>query len=191
MADHRPISQGEALERMLGLVGKPIPYQLGTGNHNGPTRRDGRLGFDCFGAAFNYAYKVPRHRPGFNRGKWATVSDDLNCNSAIEDSEHKQELFVPVVEGDERPGDLFLYPTIYVRRLNLKTLKFIGHVQMATWIPQGWKREHGFSAVKVAHCHGPNGRIPGVTLGYGDACDRHDEQWGKPEHRTRVIRPKP
>lgn len=192
MSDPRPRFRPDAaLERMLALVGKPIPYVLGTGDDTGPTGRNGMIGFDCFGAAFNYAYGVPRHRPGFNRGKWATVSDDLNCNSAIEDSEHKRELFTPVADGDEKPGDLILYPTIYIKRLLRPTLKFIGHVQMIVSIPPGWHRSHGFALLKVVHCHGPTGRVPGVTIGRGDACDRHDEQWGKPEHRTRIIRPIP
>jgi hypothetical protein len=186
----RPCPQPEALARMLSLVGARFPYALGTGDSTGATTRDGLNGFDCWGAAFNYAYGVPRHRPGFNRGPWATVSDDTNCNSGIEDAEHKQDLFVPVEESDERPGDLLAYPTIRLRRIP-PIAPFIGHVQMIVEVPAGWRRSMGFSLLKVVHCHGPNGRVPGVTLGRGDACDRHDERWSRPEHRTRVIRPKP
>jgi hypothetical protein len=181
------------LDRMLALVGKPIPYMLGTGDADGPTARDGVVGFDCAGAAICYAHQLKRHRPGFNRGRWATVSDDINCNSMIEDAEHKQELFVPVDENDVQPGDLIAYPTIYVRRVLRKTLKFIGHVQMVVRTPPWpWSRtRHGFAGLDVVHCHGPNGRVPGVTLSAGDACDRHDEQWGKPQHQTRIVRRKP
>ena len=176
------------LERMLALVGKPIPYMLGTGDAHGPTSRDGVIGFDCAGAAICYAHQLKRHRPGFNRGKWATVSDDINCNSMIEDAEHKQELFVPVDESDVRPGDLIAYPTIYVRRVLRPTLKFIGHVQMVAGVPVGWTKADGYSALQVVHCHGPNRRIPGVTISVGAACDMHDERWGKPQHQTRIVR---
>ena len=178
------------LDRMLALAGKPIPYALGTGDAHGPTRRkDGLEGFDCAGAAICYAHQLKRHRPGFNRGRWATVSDDINCNSMIEDAEHKQELFVPVAEDDVKPGDMIAYPTIYVRRLLRPTLKFIGHVQMVVKAPTGWTRDGmGFTALSVVHCHGPDRRIPGVTLGDGLACDMHDERWGKPQHQTRIVR---
>jgi hypothetical protein len=175
------------LDRMLALVGKPIPYALGTGDAEGPTtRKDGLTGFDCAGAAISYAHGLKRHRPGFNRGKWATVSDDINTNSAIEDAEHARELFVPVDELDVRPGDLILYPTIYVKRPLQKPLPFIGHVQMVASAPRGWTREMGFVALDVVHCHGPDRRIPGVTRGDGLACDMHDERFAK--NPTRIIR---
>lgn len=179
------------LQRMLALIGdRSLQYILGTGDREGATKRDGDLGMDCAGAAINYAHEIKRHRPGFNRGRWATVSDDINTNSAIEDSEHNQELFVPVDDAHIQPGDLIAYPTIYVRRLSLKTLKFIGHVQMVVAVPEGWTRENGFACLSIVHCHGPNKRRPAVTLSTGDACDRHDEQWGKPQHRTKIIRVK-
>lgn len=178
----------DALNRMLALVGdRSVQYILGTGDAHGNTKRDDQWGMDCAGAAICYAHDLKRHRPGFNRGKWATVSDDINCNSAIEDSEHNQELFVPVAEAEVRPGDLILYPTIHVRKL-IKVLKFIGHAQMVAAVPKGWTRKDGFGELAIVHCHGPNGRRPGVSRGFGDACDRHDEQWGKPEHQTRIIR---
>lgn len=176
------LSRSEALARMLALVGRQdMAYQLGTGD------RDWTPEMDCFGAAVCYAYGITRHRPGFNRGPWATVSDDLNCNSAIEDAEHKQELFVIVDESDVQPGDLIAYPTIRLRRIHA-VKPFIGHIQMVTKVPAGWTRRDGFAALEVAHCHGPNGRRPAVTLGTGEACDRHDAQWAKPEHQTRILR---
>lgn len=178
------------LDRMLALVGKPIPYALGTGDHDGPTRRkDGLEGFDCAGAAICYAHQLKRHRPGFNRGRWATVSDDINCNSMIEDAEHKQELFVPIDELDIRPGDLISYPTIRLRRIP-PIKPFIGHVLMVVKVPTGWTRAMGFAALKTVHCHGPDRRVPGVTMGTGSSCDMHDERWGKPEHQTRIVRRK-
>jgi hypothetical protein len=169
------------LDRMLALVGRmDIAYLLG-----GTTATE----MDCFQAAVCYAHNINRHRPGFNVGRWATVSDDLNCNSAIEDSEHKQELFVPVADADVRPGDLIAYPTIRLRRIP-PIRPFIGHVQKVVRVPPGWTRAMGFGALEIVHCHGPNGRRPAVTLGHGDACDRHDERWGKPQHRTKIIRVK-
>lgn len=176
---------------MLDLIGdRSLQYILGTGDLEGATVRDGESGMDCAGAAISYAYQIKRHRPGFNKGPWATVSDDINTNSAIEDAEHKRELFVPVADADVRPGDLILYPTIRLRRI--PAIKpFIGHVQMVVGVPAGWTRESGFACLSIVHCHGPNGRRPAVTLGTGDACDRHDEQWGNPQHRTRIIRRKP
>lgn len=168
-------TRAEALARMLALVGRmDIQYILG-----GTTEHEK----DCFQAAVCDAYDIPRHRPGFNHGAWATVSDDLNCNSAIEDSEHARELFEPVDEFHLEPGDLIMYPTI---RLAQVARPFIGHVQMVTKVPAGWTRAIGFSALDVAHCHGPNGRRPAVTSGKGDACDRHDELWAK--WPTRMIR---
>lgn len=178
------------LDKMLALVGdKNLQYILGTGDIEGATMRDGEMGMDCAGAALCYAQGLKRHRPGFNKGRWATVSDDINCNSALEDAEHKQELFVTVEDALIQPSDLILYPTIYVRKL-LRRLKFIGHVQMVVEVPKGWRRADGFSALTVVHCHGPNKRRPAVTIGTGESCDRHDEQWGKPEHQTRIIRRK-
>lgn len=181
----KPLLRQQALARMLALVGKPIPYVLGTGDAEGATTRDGLTGFDCFGAAVCYAYGITRHEPGANRGPWATVSDDWNCNSAIEDSEHKQERFVPVAVGDEQPGDLIMYPTI---RLPGHPIPFIGHVQLVLEVPVGWQRSSGYALLKVAHCHGPDGRTPGVTISDGSACDRHDEQWHLPQHVTRLLR---
>jgi hypothetical protein len=174
---------------MLSLVGEDFPYVLGTGDRDGcTTRKDGKRGMDCSGAAQSFAYKVKRHRPGYNRGKWATVTDDINTNSGIEDAEHGQEIWRIVGDdADVLPGDLFAYPTIYIK-VDGELKKFIGHAQMAVKVPQGWRRKDGFAKVTVAHCHGPTDRRPGVTLDNGGACDRHDAKWAKPEHRTRILR---
>lgn len=164
---------------MLSFVGrKDIEYKLGG---TSATQKD------CFQAAVCDAYGLKRHRPGFNRGNWATVTDDLNCNSAIEDAEHKRELFEPIDEALIEPGDLIMYPTIRLRRIP-PVKPFIGHVQMVLGVPPGWRRKDGFAALAIAHCHGPNGRRPAVTVGSGYACDRHDEQWAK--WPTRLIRVK-
>lgn len=183
----RPCSREEALARMLELVGQSFPYVLGTGDIEGQTtRKDGKRGLDCAGAAQCYAYKVKRHRKGYNKGPWASVTDDVNTNSGIEDAEHGQELWRIVGEGEEvLPGDLIAYPTIYVKGVKEP---FIGHVQMVVRVPVGWKRSDGYSKLTVAHCHGPTGRSPAVTLDSGAACDRHDAKWPRAEHRTKVLR---
>lgn len=169
----------DALHKMQSFIGrKDIAYHLG-----GTTDTEK----DCFQAAVCDAYGLVRHRPGFNHGPWATVSDDLNCNSAIEDSEHRQELFVPVSEDELNIGDLIMYSTI---RLPHHPLPFIGHVQMVVRKPPGWTRKTGFSALDIVHCHGPEGRRPAVTIGRGDACDHHDQQWNQPQWLTRMVRVK-
>jgi hypothetical protein len=172
------MTRPEALARMQALVGRTdIEYILG-----GVTMTQ----MDCFGAAVCYAYGIKRHEPGANRGPWATVSDDWNCNSAIEDSEHRQQRFIPVAADDIEPGDLIMYPTIH---LPGHPLPWIGHVQMVEHVPAGWTLASGYCALEIIHCHGPNGRRPAVTRGNGYACDRHDEQWGgEPLRRTRLIR---
>lgn len=180
----RPLPRDQALARMLSLVGKPIPYYLGTGDATGQTtRRDGKRGMDCAGAAMAYAYGLPRHRPGYNHGSWATVSDDINTNSGIEDAEHARDLWT--IADDPLPGDLIAYPTIHLAAV---PRPFIGHVQMIVEVPAGWTPAMGWAALKVAHCHGPDGRVPGVTISDGSACDRHDENWHKDEHRTKLLR---
>lgn len=183
----------ESVSRALSMVGVKMPYVLGTGDWRpvGPTGADvpwtangGATGSDCAGFAISWCHQLKRHRPGFNRGSWSTVEDDLNCNSAIEDAEHKRELFVRAEAP--QPGDLVAYPTI---RLGGKV--FIGHVcivvnvsRVAEWDP----KFPDYSLLDVAHCHGPHGRIPAVTMADGAIWNRHDEQWPNAWHRSKVIR---
>src|SRR5215831_17450620 len=101
------------------MVGNGGQYELGTGGYRPGAADDkpwttagsGAVGSDCAGFAISWCYKLPRHRAGFNAGAWASVADDLNCNSAIEDADHKMELFVRAT-GAVQPGDLIAYPTI-------------------------------------------------------------------------------
>ncbi len=133
------VTPAEAVARAQSLLGKLYPYVLGTGNHNGPTRKrlkDGTLsplGFDCWGFAGSWAYEQPRHEPGFNVGAWATVSDDRNCDSAIEDAEHKRQGY----EVIDRPeiGCLLVMPS--VRGEGGKRLR-IGHVWLVVGVPAEW-----------------------------------------------------
>src|SRR5262245_49816365 len=84
----------QAVEIARELVGH-MTYQLSTGDCD--TANWGRS--DCAGFAICRCYGLRRHRPGFNRGAWSSVEDDLNCNSAIEDADHHRELFVCVTSG--------------------------------------------------------------------------------------------
>jgi len=196
----RPCSAAEAVTRALSLVGRGGCYVLGTGDWIGPpsksqtvapillgadlpwTYRDGKLGSDCAGFAISWCYQLKRHRPGYNRGSWATVSDDLNCNSAIEDAEHGRELF-ELVTGPIQPGDLLCYPTF---RAGVLLRRFIGHVGIVTGVAR-W--DGRLASLDVAQCCGPNGRSPAVLATDGSVWDRHDAKWPAHQKRqTRVLR---
>ncbi len=190
----RPCSADEAVARALSLVGMAGAYWMGTGTYypigglDLPWTRDkdGNLGSDCAGFAISWCYKLRRSRPAFNRGAWASVSDDLNCNSLIEDADHHQELaervFTPA------PGVLLLYPTFH---LEGHPLPWIGHVKIVTGISRcaEWDHDHpDWSLLDTAECMGPDGRRPGVVAGTGASLVEHDKKWPKPEHRTCMLR---
>jgi hypothetical protein len=197
---------------MKSLVGIDMPYALGTGDYStavatgGPdvpwTRRakDGLVGADCAGVAMSWASQIPRHRPGLNHGSWATVSDDLNTNSGIEDAEHEGDLYTVVHGDDVFPGDLLCYKTIqlrtpdgtdWIRNEDGSIKKWIGHVQMIEVVPVGWKRSDGWTALTVLQCCGGDGRRPAVIRSDAHAMDMHDHVWPKQEHRVHVLRVKP
>ncbi len=188
-------SLGEAVDRARSVVGVGGKYVLGTGDYrpNGNkdlpwTRRDGQEGSDCAGFALCWAWKLRRHRPGFNVGPWASVETDINCNSALEDGLHKQEVFTTIPEGScIQPGDCLVYPTIRLK-VSGKTKTFIGHCGLVERVPVGFKYGD-WTSLTIIQCHGPNGRAPGVVRTNGSIWSRHDELWGKLEHRTRVVRP--
>jgi hypothetical protein len=196
MADPRPIAAADAVVRAKSMVGLDSPYFLGTGDYRPDVVNDvpwtaapdGTLGSDCAGFAISWCYKLPRHRPGYNRGAWATVSDDLNTNSALEDAQHAGDLFELVDDGDALvPGDLLMYPTIRVTGDDGNVHTFIGHVQLVI-DPRGAVGGGHFAACLVAHCHGPNRRAPGVTLSDGSVMDLHNQSWPKPQHRAYAVR---
>lgn len=199
-----PCSAVEAVQRAQSVVGKGGQYVLGTGNYKPKKDEHGNLqdhpwtrywdtesqwygveGSDCAGFAICWAWKLVRYRPGFNRGAWSSVTDNINCNSALEDGLHEQSRFVTLAEGASiRPGDLLLYPTFSSRGK-----KFIGHVSLVEKVPDGWNYGQ-WSHLTVIQCHGPNGFKPGVVRTDGSIWNHHDSLWGKPEHRSRVVRPK-
>lgn len=189
----RPCSAAEAIQRAVRFVGAPQPYVLGCGDyrpgsHDEPWTVNGKgLGSDCWGYAGAWCYKLPRHRPGFNHGPWATVSDDINTDSAIEDGEHKQGLFEVV----DRPslGDLLVYPSI--RSQDHKRLR-IGHVGIVVGLCAEWDpAAPQYGELQVVQCQAA--RKPAVMRGPATGWlfrDRFrgliDETW-----RTRVLRVKP
>ena len=217
----RPCSPTDALARLDSIVGIAVPYYLGTGDFdpaspNMPwsTRKDGKKGSDCR-VACCFAYEIPAHRRGYNgdyadqTGKivhapWATVSDDVNYNSLIEDAEHEQDLCV-IVADDLQVGDILCYPTIQLRTHDASGVEgdwlrnpdgsiktWIGHGMMLAQVPPiGWTRASGWSALQVLQCHGPDGRTPAVVATDAHALDIHDATWPLPQHCTKVVRMKP
>lgn len=192
----RPCGPNEAVQRAYSMLSRPMPYVYGTGTYklNGvddpwTMRKDGKVGSDCAGFVV-WCYKLPRHRPGFNKGPWASVADDLNTNSMLEDAYHQRELFEPCEVPEV--GCLLAYPTIRIWN-GLTRKQFIGHVcivigtaRVREWDPA----LPDYSSLDVLHCHGPDGRKPAVTASTGAIWDRHDEMWPKPQHRTGMIRVK-
>lgn len=190
----------EAAEIAWKLVGTGV-YQLGTGDcdtpENGPS--------DCAGFAINKCYNIRRHRPGFNVGPWASVSDDINCNSAIEDANHHQELFEIITKPEI--GCLLTYPTFRIKGIRSWSSgthefishqekeavhNYIGHVGIVIAVPAEWhKATSGYGSLTVVQCCGPNGRRPGIIMTNGSHWDKHDDIWPKPEHRTTMLRVRP
>ncbi len=184
-------SPGEAIARAHSLLGKGYPYILGTGNHLGPTRikkKDGaytELGFDCWGMAGSYAYDQRRTDPGFNRGKWATVSDDRNCDSAIEEAEHIGKAY-EVIDTPEM-GCLLVMPSI--RDENRKRIR-IGHVWLAAIVPEidEWNpKRPEYDKIITLQCQAST--HPAIKMGPGPRHDARafrglvDEAW-----RIRMLR---
>jgi hypothetical protein len=194
-----PCSAVEALARMDALKTEQMPYCLGTGNYDPKhpltpwtySSKYDLTGSDCAGAAQCYAFKLVRHRPGFNHGDWATISDDINTNSGIEDALHKQELYTIVLEGPPLPGDLLAYPTIYITDADDgERHVFIGHVAMLKHIPVDWKPGEGYHRMTILQCCGGNNRKPAVIETDASTFDRHDAKWPKMKHRTQILRVK-
>ncbi|MES2170577.1 MAG: hypothetical protein V4479_07625 [Actinomycetota bacterium] len=182
----RPLhSAAQAVEHALALVGHGV-YQLGTGDVDSTI--DGPR--DCFGFAYCECYGVRRHRQGFNRGPWASVEDDLNVNSAIEDADHARELFDRVVAGPPHLGDLLAYPTFSLP-VGGQRKTWIGHIAIVTGVSRllewDWTRPT-WGELDVVQCRGPNGARPGIVATTAAHWDGHDLTWPKPEHRSVLLR---
>jgi hypothetical protein len=188
----------DPVERAAAIVDQGGLYMLGTGDYNAHdvadgaqdlpwTHLNGVLGSDCAGFAISWCHRLVRHRPGFNHSPTATVSDDINTDSAIEDGQTKQELFEIVTVP--QPGDLLVYKTFHVDGRTI-----IGHVAIClTGAPDGWDpAQPAYERLTVAQCKGPNGRKPGVIKTDGSIWSHHDLLWGDvAERRTVVLRVKP
>lgn len=145
----------EALVRARAIMGTG-GYRLG--GTDLPKPDPGRPGkyllgwlMDCIGAVL-WAYDIPRHRPGFNRGAFATVSDDINTDSAIQDSRHAQEMFQEVAPEAIQMGDLVIYESDHAHGVRW------GHVGLIASVTAVVRP--GFRAtrrVRVLQCHGPDG----------------------------------
>ena len=195
MSTDAPCDAATAVARGRVALSMGGQYGLGSGDYNpdddkpwtpSPDRAHPGPASDCAGFAICYAWKLKRHRPGFNRGWWATVSDDINNNSAEEDGLHKQELFVTLgCKAYPQPGDLLMYPTIH-----LSGHTFIGHVGLVEVVPPDYKPGEGWRRLTILQCHGPDGFKPGVVRTDGSVWDHHDGIWPRPEHRSVIVRPK-
>jgi len=194
MTPPRPCSADEAVARALSLVGRGGAYELGGGDYHPAGGVDlpwtqngeGLLVCDCSRFAICWCYRLPGARPGFNAGSWATVSGHINPNSAIEDADHRRELFARA--ATPFLGALIMYPTI---RLAGHADPWIGHVQIVTGLARctEWDAAHpDWSLLDTAECKGPPGRSPGVVAGTGASMSAHDRDWPKPAHRTVMLR---
>lgn len=194
-----PCSDVEAVQRMLELeASRKGCYTWGGGHYDpahpellGMTSVHDMMGWDCAGAAISYAYRLFRHRGGFNAQPAATVTDDLNVDSILEDSDParggRQELGEIVTVP--APGVLLLTPTIRLPA-TADRAAFVqpGHVRLildAThWTPAAPR----WADVTYLECHGPNGHTPGITRATGESVDRHDGLWPRPFHRAAMVR---
>lgn len=182
-SNQRPCSAIAAVTVARSLVGTGV-YELGTGDCDTPI--GGKS--DCAGFAICKCYGLRRHRKGFNVGSWASVSDDINCNSLIEDADHHRELAVRVTSGPPQLGDLLTYPTF---RLPGHPRPWIGHVAIVTGVSRvlewDWSRPT-WSCLDVVQSCGPDGRRPGIIATTAAHWDDHDRDWPKEEHRSRLLR---
>lgn len=177
----RPCSAIAAVTVARSLVGTGV-YELGTGDCDTPIGGPS----DCAGFALCRCYGLRRHRPGFNRGAWASIEDDLNCNSAIEDADHHCELFVRA----DRPalGDLLAYPTF---RLLGHAAPWIGHIAIVVGVARVLEWDPArpqWHLLDVVQCAGPNGRNPGIVATDARHWDDHDAQWPRSLHRSSLLR---
>jgi hypothetical protein len=182
-----PCGPDEAVQRMLALEasGKGC-YSWGAGHYDpahpellgmtlGKNQALG-LGWDCAGAAICYAFMLKRERPGFNRQAWATITDDLNVDSVLEDADPDRggrgelgELaFVP------QPGILLITPTIKIPE---KDFDEPGHVRFILDASKWNPLRPRWADVVYLECRGGNGRRPGVVRDTGESVDEHDAKW--------------
>lgn len=191
-----PFSPEVALQRMLELeASRKGCYSWGAGHFDpahpellgmslGEDTSIG-LGWDCAGAAVAHAFGLFRHRPGFNRQMHATIEDDLNVDSIIEDADPARggRLELGELVTIPAPGILLMTPTI---RIPAKNFVEPGHVRMildaTRWNPAAPR----YADVVYLECRGPNRRAPGVVRNTGESVDQWDAVW--PTHKAVMVR---
>ncbi len=190
----RPCSAAEAVERALRYVGKGT-YQLGAGAWAPGELTDDPWtemnGFDDASDCWGYVawcLKLPRPLPGFNRGEWASVSDHVNTDSAIEDAEHQRQMFELAPRPE--PGDLLVYPS--VRDPQTRKRIRIGHVSIVVDVSRclEWDPESpAYDLLEVVQCQSLT--RPAVRKGSGAGWLYRDMFRGRKraEWLSRVIRP--
>lgn len=185
-------SPDEAARIAIAAVGETWPYVLGGGNHKGPTRvqrKDGTytpIGYDCWGFAYSRCYDEPRTVEGFNRGNPnATVTDAINCDSAIEEAEHFGQRF-RVVAGPARIGNLLVMPSIRAGELERRgkrtgTRVRIGHVWIVVGVPAE-QPARAYADYDTVQCQAS--RKPAIKRGPGPTHDARlwsgimRDEWG-------------
>lgn len=195
MMNPRPMAQAAgAVAEALRWIGKGT-YKLGA------LDSDAKLGvFDCTSFAMRHCFGIAGHRPGFNKGwgvDWctgetATVVDDINSNSAIEDALHWQDLF-QVATGAPHIGDILAYPTIHLPGSDAGP--WIGHAAICVDVSRAagrwdWAMPR-FDLLDMVECHGPNGTTPAIRRTTGLVFDKHSITWPKPQHRSWLLRVRP
>jgi hypothetical protein len=190
-----PCTAAEAVARLRALLethtGQYV-YGAGDYNPNGlpwtKRARDGLVGGDCR-VAFLHAWKIHGTRPGYNRGSWASVADDVNYTSLLEDGDHARDLGItyraPLALAP-RPGDIVAYPTFY---LPGHPKPWIGHGALVELAPDDYVPGEGWTRLTLLQCHGPDKFSPGIVRTNGAHFDQHDKDWPKDEHRCALFRP--
>jgi len=178
---------------MLSIEDNGGQYLLGSGDYSPAapgvpwTMRNGEIGSDCAGAAICFAFRLRRHRSGFNVQPNATVSSDLNVDSIVEDADPRRggHLELGELVTIPAPGILLITPTI---RIPEKAFTMMGHVRLiidaTRWNPAAPK----WADVVYLECHGPNFHKPGITRNNGASVDQHDGIWPKWNHRAAMVR---
>lgn len=133
--------------RALSAVGT-CTYSLGKGGRHpeSPTPGDAQGRLDCSGFA-SWCLGLDRKSDAIDGG-W------ISTDSIVRDATGKRRLFRVVPAGQIRAGDLVVFPGRYVAGRRVA----IGHVGVVV--------EAGptIEASRVAHCHGPSGRSPAISV---------------------------
>jgi hypothetical protein len=189
-----PGDKPRSVQRALSMVGEGS-YWLGAGGWSRDKTPDvpwtiapnGQPACDCSRFALCWCHELPGHMPGFNDGQWATVADDLNSNSALEDAEHRQQLFT-LVMGTPEPGDLIVYKTF---RLTGHPKQYVGHAAIIVGVRRGYQPGR-YELLDIVQVRGPNGKRPGCVKTDASVFAHHDAVWGDvASRRSAILRVRP